>query len=475
MAERKKKKGNGILFGLAMIGLSIGALWKNEHRYDYYKAARDTEPVESVDRLARDTLFSHSGAMDQGLTLEGVYVTTFQGYLEVDRVAEVYAWDRDEDDDGVRWSKKWMSYLQNNERNRGLEKKFKSGTIAPPAYRVADLRVEADEIQFVDPARPIPPSGLTLTRLGTEQGLVLQEDHFYLAKGHPEQLGDERVSYRGIPVPETATYFGKWSGGAGVAHQAEVEKGFIAGVIQDKGILHHLVAGSRETALASIGKHLARLKMIVRIVGLAVCTLGGGILFASLTRLLVFLPFFGPFLNRVTGWLGMIFGFSLGLLTLAIAFVTSQPWILGGIAAVVAVAGTFLGRNAARKRRRIQRNVASTLGHVPSPEELKELEFIQLWLLASGNGAINPDEQAHLDRLIRRNAWTPGKVSELTQRAERERAATSDREKLEALVRYSLADGRIDRKELKNLQSAAAWIGVDRKDLRALMTRVQSV
>ena len=52
---------------------------------------------------------------------------------------------------------------------------------------------------------------------------------------------------------------------------------------------------------------------------------------------------------------------------------------------------------------------------------------------------------------------------------------TSDREKLETLIRYSLADGRIDRKELKTLQSAASWIGVDRKDLRTLMTRVQAL
>ena len=475
MAERKNKKGSGILFGLVMVGLSIGAIWKNEHRFDYFKAARDAAPVETVDHLASGTLFSHSGAMDQSLTLEGKYVRSFQGYLEIDRVAEIHAWDRDEDDDGVSWSMRWMSYLQDNERNTGLEKRFKSATIAPSTYRIADLSVDSKKIQFVDPGQSIPPAGLTLTSLGKEQGLVPGDDYFHLAKGAPEQLGDERISYRGIPVPEVATYFGKWGGGTGVAHQTEVEKGFISGIIQDKGILHHLVAGPRETALATLKRHLARLKMIVRIVALAACTLGGGILFGSLTRFLVFVPFFGPFFNQVTGWLGMLVGFLLGVITLALAYLTSQPWILASFAGVLAAALVLLGINATRKRRRIQRNVAHTLGHTPSPAELKELEFIQLWSLAGSNGAITPDEQGRLDRLIRKNGWSPATVTGLTQRAERERAATSDREKLENLIRYSLADGRIDRKELKSLQSAASWIGVDRKDLRTLMTRVQAL
>ena len=108
MAETKKK-GNPLVVGLILLGASIGALWKNEHRFDYYKAARATEPVQTVGDLASGDLFSHTGKMDQDLTLKGKYAQTFQGFLEVHRSAEIYAWDRDEDDDSVTWSKEWMS------------------------------------------------------------------------------------------------------------------------------------------------------------------------------------------------------------------------------------------------------------------------------------------------------------------------------------------------------------------------------
>jgi uncharacterized membrane protein YebE (DUF533 family) len=412
--------------------------------------------------------------MDQGLTLVGKYVQSFTGYLEVRRSAEIYAWDRDEDDDGVSWSKEWMSHLENNERNKGLKKELDSDTIRPPSYRISDLPVESRRIQFVDPSQSIPPGELALAPAGTSAGLVTRGDKFYLAKGGSDQLGDERITYRGIPVPPVATYFGAWGTDIAVAHQAEVKEGFIADIIQDEGILHHLVAGPRETALVTLQEHLARLKMIVRIIGLVVCTIGGGVIFSSLTRLLVFLPVVGPLIHRVTGWLGLLIGFVLGLITLVVAYLTSRPLVLAAIALLLVAGIVLLARNATRKRKRIQENVAGTLGHRPSSTEMSELEFIQLWQLAAGNGAISPAEQRTLDQWTRRNRWSPEKVAQLTQQAGQEISASSDREKLQTLVRYALADGRIDRKELKTLDQAASWAGIGKKGLRQLMSEVQT-
>lgn len=481
MAGKKKKKGNGIIFGLAMMWFSIGGIWKNEHRFDYFKAARDTVAVESVDGLAPGILFSHTGTMDQSLQLKGQYVRLFQGYLEVSRNAEIYAWDRDEDDDGVTWSKKWMSSLQTNDRNKGLKKRLNSKTFAPPKYQISELSVQREDIQFVDSRKAIPPSELSLTRKGRNQGLVPEEEYFYLAKASPdgesrhnsEQLGDERISYRGMPVPEVATYFGKWGEGEGVAHKVAVDDGFVSSIIQDRGILHHLVAGSRESALVTVKEHLARLKMIVRIVGVVLCTIGGGILFASLTRVLVFIPVIGPYINQITGWLGMLIGFLLGGITLGLAYLTSKPLILVGLLAMFLGAMYYVWKNAAKKRQRIQVNVAKNLGHAPSDSELKELEFIQLWQLANSSGSIGSAEQSRLDQLSAKNGWSPEKIAELTNRAWQERAHTNDREKLEALIRYSLADGKIDNKELKSLESAAGWIGMNKKDLRYMMSDIQ--
>ena len=459
-----------------MLGVAIGTLWKNEHRFDYYKAAAKTAPVELTSDLTPDVLFSYTGHMDQSLTLEGFYVDSFFGYLEVRRKAEIYAWNRYEDDDEVKWKKQWMGSLESNDRNKDLQQNLKSDRIHPDTYEVEELTIESDKIQFVDSEEQIAPTSLQLTQQGRDDGLEVADGYFYLSKGEQlgtRELGDERLSYRGLPVPETATYFGKWGGENAIAHQAEIKKGMISGIIGDKGILHHLVAGPREAALLSIEAHLKRLKTIVRMVGLALATIGGGVFFSSLTRFLVFIPVIGTTINRISGWLGMLLGFLLGLFILVIAFLTSQPLVLGLF--LLALAGAFflLWRNAKKKRERIQAHLTESLGHQPSQQELAELEYMKLYQLISSDGEITPKEQKQLDRWTKRHRWSEEQIASLTERAKAASTENSPHQNLESLIRFTLADGRIDRTEMKTLEQAATKIGVGRLDLSSLIMQAQ--
>ncbi len=473
MAETKKK-GNPLILGLILLGASIGAIWKNEHRFDYYKAAEATDPAESVGDLAPDHLFSHTGKMNQELTLEGHYVQSFQGYLEVRRSAKIYAWDRDEDeDDGVSWSKEWMSSLQDNQRNKDLRKLLTFANIRPKSYQVSELTIDPREIQFVDKKEEISPSKLQLSEQGASRGLAVQGEYIYLAKGGEDELGDERLSYDGLPVPETATYFGKWGDGTAVVHQAEKKSGFISSIIEDKGILHHLVAGGRETALDSIKADLARLKNIVRTVSLLVASIGGGVFFSSLTRFLIFIPVIGPLINRISGWLGMLIGFVLGLITLVLAFLTSQSLILVPFILVIAAGLFFLGKNATSKRERVQEQLTKTLGHSPSQNELEELEFIKLWQLVADDGEISDSEQKRLNKWTKRHRWSSEHVAELTQRGQEELSGTSPRENLQSLIQFSLADGHIDRAEMKSLEHAAKKMGIRGPELSTMIFQLQ--
>jgi len=470
---KTKKKGNPLLFGLVLLGVSIGAIWKNEHRFDYYKAAEATKPAEAIEDLTPNRLFSHTGKMDQELTMAGHYVQSFQGYLEVFRSAEIYAWDRDEDDDGVTWSLDWMSYLQDNRRNEDLKKLLTSANLRPSTYHVSNLRIDTDNIQFVDERQEILPSSLQLSKKGTDQELAEQGEYFYLAKGGEDELGDERLSYRGLPVPATATYFGKWGEGIALAHQAEEKEGFITEIIDDKGILHHLVAGDRETALKSIKAHLARLKNIVRIIGIVVATIGGGVFFSSLTRFLIFIPMIGPLINRISGWLGMLMGFLLGIITMLLALLTNHPVVLFLFVLVLGVLFFALARNATRRRKGVQNHLTKSLGHSPSQSELEELEFVKLWQLMARDGKISASEQKRLDKWTKRHRWNTEKVDQLTQRAQKNLFKTTPRENLKSLILFSLADGRIDRAEMKSLEHAATKIGIPKPELSLLICQQQ--
>ncbi|MGH1429423.1 MAG: TMEM43 family protein [Arenicella sp.] len=474
----KKKKGNPVVVGLIMLGGAIAALWQNEHRFDYHKAASETAVVERIHSLEENNLFSHTGDMDQGLVIKGEYVEKFTGYLQVRRRAEIYAWERDEDDDGVTWSKKWMSSLESNSRNKGLTKEFLSQTFKPGVYQVGQLDIEPREIQFVDDSEVISPRRLTLTSKGASKQFTIRQNYFYRSKNGQlggEKLGDERLSFSSIPVPETATYFGKWDGENAVKHQAEIKDGFIAGIISDTGILHHLVAGDRATALATIKAHIERLKNIVRLVGLIVATIGGGLLFSGLTKFLLFIPVIGNAVNTVSGWIGMFLGFLIGVFTIALAFFSSHPIVMVALILLIGIGMYFLRQNADKKRLRLKEQLREELGYSPSDQELKELEYIKLWQLFANDASISQSEQKRLDRWAKRNRFSMDKVSMLTERARKELTQKVDQiESLKALIRLSLADGTIDRKEFKTLRQAASFSGIQRRELSSLINQAQT-
>ena len=169
----------------------------------------------------------------------------------------------------------------------------------------------------------------------------------------------------------------------------------------------------------------------------------------------------------------MLIGFLLGFITLVLAFLTSQPLILALFLLVLAVGIFFLWKNATRKRKRVQEQLTQTLGYSPSQNELEELEFMKLWQLMAGDGGITAPEQKQLNKWTKRHRWSPEKVVAITQRARAELSTTNPRDNLQALIRFTLADGRIDRAEMKSLEQAASKIGVAKPHLSLLITQMQ--
>jgi hypothetical protein len=290
MASRKKKnQAGGFIIGPILVIAALSALWKNETRFDYHKAAKKTEHAASLNGLETGENFSYTGEMDGELTLPGKYIDTFTGYLIVHRYAEIYCWERDEDDEGdVTWSMTWMSSVESNSRNSGVNQKLQSGRILPRSYQVAELEVVSEMIEFVDSRIGFQPGPLPKTNEGKK--LSVEGEYLMLRKGRSSNLGDERISYRAIPVPRVATYFGRFSEGKGVADAAEQKSGMINSIIQNSGILHHLVAGERELALATMKRHIERLKWIVRGIGTFLVVFGFIFFFGAALRFLYAIP-----------------------------------------------------------------------------------------------------------------------------------------------------------------------------------------
>ncbi|MBL4885996.1 MAG: TerB family tellurite resistance protein [Planctomycetaceae bacterium] len=475
---RSKKKSGGVLIGPIIVLVAIVALWKNEGRFDYYRAAKSTQAISTLATDHSEKLISYTEAMQPDLTMPGDYVETLVGYLTINRSAEIYAWDRDEDDEGhVSWSKEWMSSLESNSRNSDLSQQLSSKSFRPESYEVGELTIETEEIEFVDANQNIPVASLLLSEVAQSKQLTVQDNYLYLSKHQPSNLGDERINYRGIPVPPIATYFGMYSQSRGIAHHAVKRDGFIDQIIQDTGVLHHLVAGKRTVALKTIKSYLTRLKWVVRGVGFLGISIGFVILLSSAAGFIYHLPLVGRMVQWGVWAISFILGALISIMTITSSYLFHHPITLAGMLATGAIL-FYLSRNRAiASQHQIKQSLDQDLGHTVSEAELEELEFIELVQLALVNQTIDVDERKHLLKWAKKRGWDRDKVKEIVARAKRTIGDATDpaytKDHLKNLIRLALADGDLSAYELRTITKAAKEVGFSRSDLKRIVKQIR--
>ncbi len=475
-SKRKKNKAAAIVVGPILVIAAIVALWKNETRFDYHKAARATPHAATVALLEPGRNASYSGAMSRDLVLPGRYIRTFTGYLVVHRQAEIYCWERDEDEDGhVTWSKRWMGSLESNSRNRDLRQELHSGRMLPPSYRVGELELTSDRIEFVDARQPVAPGPLPKTPEGEK--LRVEGDYLTLRKGRADELGDERLSFQAIPVPPRATWFGRYSGDRGVADTTAARSGMIASLIRDSGVLHHLVAGERDVALETMKQHIERLKWIVRGIGSALVVFGFLFFFSGILRFLYPVPILGRLAETGSFVLAFVIGLPLALTTILFGFVAGNPVLLVPILGVLLLA-TGIGIRFSKRRQQageqVRRELETEHGHALEPTEMKTLEYREMaGMLASGGTGIGDAESRALDRFARKSGFEADHRERLLADAKLAPPAGESAEShLRNLIRLCLADGKLTPREVRSIRDAASLAGYDREQFRRLMADV---
>lgn len=481
MARRKKKnEWAGIIVGPLLVIAALSALWKNETRYDYYRAARNATEISALAEAEDQQIISYTGPMDKSLMLNGKYIKDFTGYLVIRRHAEIYCWDKDEDSDGhTDWDLEWQSSIESNSRNSGLQQRLKSGQMIPDNYNLGELEITSDQIEFVDSFEAIAPTG-ELTELPITGELRRENNYLMLHKNGDRGLGDERISYRGLAVPSTATWFGKYAGGKGLPHDAEKRDGWINQLIQDTGVLHHLVAGDRDTALATTKQYLSQLKWIIRGIGTVLTFFGFLFFFGTIAKVLYRVPVIGWVAEKGAFLLALVVGISLSILTIVCGYLFGHLFLLFGILAVLG-AFLFLALRVRKQNRETSKQFHQALEVELCRElnfdDIKEMEFAQLAHLALSDSKMTDDEMKFLYKWGKQNGWSTQKVDELLQEVKNARSIpdseqTTD-EHLNQLIKLALADGQLSSFEMQTIRLAAKKAGFDRKTVAELMDHVQ--
>ncbi|MEM6279327.1 MAG: TMEM43 family protein, partial [Verrucomicrobiota bacterium] len=307
--------------------------------------------------------------------------------------------------------------------------------------------------------------------------LTVSGDYLMLRKGRSDQLGDERLSFRAIPVPYIATWFGRFESGKGVADVSQKEEGMIDSIIQNTGVLHHLVAGDREKALATMRFHIKRLKWIIRGIGTLVIVFGLLFLFASLLRFLYSLPLLGRIAEAGSFLLALVIGLPLATTTILLGFIAGNPLLLIPIVILLAAGIWILFRFSKRQRKAgeaIKQQLDDTYGHSLESEEMKELKYREMaGMLASPGNEFGPKQEAALNQFAAKSGIDAEKQVSLKQEVQADSHAGETTEShLQNLIRLAVADDKLTPKEVRSIREAATLAGYDRAQFRTLISEI---
>lgn len=331
MSDTDDDSSDNIIAGPVLIVIAILALWYNEGRFDHSWAAGRSVAVTSLEDVDPARTVSYTGILGECLIRER-YLLPFAGYYQVSGTAEIYSWKRHTDDDGdVSWSKDWHSFRQDNARNEGFAQQLRSVAVTAETLRLDDMEIRPATLHFVNAPVLIPPESAALGARGEALLLSPEGEYFYIRKplGLENQLGDERIRYEGIPVSQTATYFGVIQDSTGVGKRFDIQSGFassfINGLIENDGVLHHLVNGTRGEALRAMRSHHRKLKWTVRLAGTAGLVVGFFLILSEFVQLLLVIPLLGGLARGAALIVSLILGLTISFLTIFAALAFHHP------------------------------------------------------------------------------------------------------------------------------------------------------
>ena len=520
MSKKKNSKLASILIGPVLIIGGILALWENEGRFNYFEAAKDAVVISSPLQYAGEAV-SYTSDLDMTIPIEGEYVVRFESYHVINRRAQIYSWDEDTDSDGhTTWRKRWSSSLESNSRNSGLQQRLSSTHLYPEKYSLGELVISPTDIHFVDEYSPGRHYTLERSQKARSLGLDWRSGYLYLDKGRSDKLGDERISYRGIPNAEVASYFGVVEGEKGVGRQFEENNGIISGIIANDGILHHLVNGERDESLIKIEADFTRTVWYTRLGGTAAIIFGINTFLSAFMSLLYRIPLFGNLVEYSVFVISLLLGLPIALIVIFSSLVVHNlvsialpVFIIVGGAVYFVRRSRATGRNARRvlsSRLSERESEASPRQHQPyaatsdlektsglasrrqggtadeegdfvfeiGHESLPKIEriFLHLATMALADGGLKKRENKMLVNWGVDNGVEKERIKELfiqAKSAEVDMGETS-RTDLELLACMALVDGELSRSEWKLLTKIAEKMGVPGLELRNIINDIET-
>jgi uncharacterized tellurite resistance protein B-like protein len=478
--RRDRNRNSPIAVGLLVCG-GVLALWENEGRFDYATAAREAREVRSLDQAQADEAVSLTGKLEEP-TIAVRYVEPVRGYLSLEAVTEIYSYVEDRDSDGDRYiEREWSGQLEGLRENRELKKLLSSELQRPDTYVLGGEQISSARVHFVDDEETLDPGALKLTSVGLDLELAPAGDYFFRGEGSASdpELGDERVSFRGVRATRHATWFGAVADGRGAVKDYEIAQSWISSLIGNDGLLHHLVNGRHEEAVDKIAADLSAARWKVRLGGTLAIMLGIYSALSMVASLLYVIPVVGQIAQGAAFVVSAVLGLIVSLSVILASMLWHHPLALVLPAAVMTAIVLYFRSlkakakaNARSRARSRARDDDAEQGGSAGDERL----FDQMIKMATADGELSDKESRFLRRWATQAGIPQERMFEMLRAATEADAVVTppDRAALEQMIALALADGAISAREMRMIQRMGETLGMSRAAVRALTAEVSS-
>ena len=343
----KTKKGGSILGGLIFILIGIALLGYNESRTvktqsainEALKVYIDVQS-ENVDPANEGKLIATKGKIDISNATElkdQTFNITALG-VKLERLVEMYQWQEecttDENNKEVcNYTKVWSedindsTMFENKEYVNPTSKKFETEEYFAQNVKLGAFDLSSRLIESLSYNEDLTYEFLSSQYKEEKEGFKLDGKYLINYDNTVEpKIGNLRISYK-VAKDGSASILGVQKGNGFEAFTGKKGKSILTirrGEYTGREILNQL---TKENKIV---------KWLFRIVGTLLIIFGISSFFAPLQRLAGKVPILGSVVNTSTGLISLLLGFTISLLTIAIAWFKARP-ILALILIVIAI------------------------------------------------------------------------------------------------------------------------------------------
>ena len=347
-----KESFNRIIFGILLFAGSFFVLWFNEGRVDISKIAKLSIPVDSnfIDEKAEGKFVSVTGQLESNQMIGDPSFLKPGPYIKLVREVEMYAWvekkktktekkvgGEEERVTTYNYVQEWTSHPKDSSSFR-----YPGGHTNPPmTLKEENFFADAAKVGVYEfsPRGADLPSLISIP-LDRENVILtgnarLEGNYIFIGQGtltNP-QIGDLRISFKGVKTGQNVTLFGKLENGKVVPYYHN-----------GKTKLYRVLSGSRDDAIAQMAREYKISLWLLRGLGFLMMWIGLNLLFGFIGAILDLVPIFGSISRGLIGIITFVIALVLSLVTIIISMLFHNIIILILVLLAVIVILFFLRR-----------------------------------------------------------------------------------------------------------------------------------